>query len=56
MVSEIHLQPREPCTRGGRAVDVAGVTVGTLVEGLLIGVEDILYSGIQLQFYPVGQL
>ena len=43
------LAPHEITSRNSRAIDIPGIPMRSLVEIILIGVEDILYSGVHLQ-------
>ena len=43
------LTPHEITSGNPRAIDIPGIPVRSLVEIILIGVEDILYSGVHLQ-------
>ena len=49
--SIVDLTSREITPRHPRAIDIPGIPMRSLVEIILIGVEDILYSGVHLQGY-----
>ena len=48
-VLEVDFYSGKTTARKGRAVDVARIAFHSLVKIFLIGIEDILYSGIDLQ-------
>ena len=47
--SEADFRPDEPAARQRRPVDVAGIALPALVEIRLVGVEEILHAGVELQ-------
>ena len=47
--SIVDLTSRKITPRHPRAIDIPGIPMRSLVEIILIGVEDILYSGVHLQ-------